>query len=181
MTLEARSKMARPKYRNPFPTVDIIIEIMEGRRFRGVVLIERRNPPPGWALPGGFVEYGETLEAAAVREAREETSLEVALVGQLGAYSDPSRDPRFHTISTVFLARASGSPRGGDDARTAIVADPLDRKRPLAFDHRRILDDYLAAKKGLRACLTITTPDRRKTTTPTSRRSPASTARSKRT
>ena len=79
---------------------------------RGVVLIERKNPPPGWALPGGFVDYGETLEAAAVREAREETSLDVELVGQLGAYSDPSRDPRFHTISTVFLARATGDPRG---------------------------------------------------------------------
>ena len=99
--------MGSPKYRNPFPTVDIIIEILDGRRRPGVVLIERRNPPLGWALPGGFVDYGETLEAAAIREAREETSLDVELIGQLGTYSDPSRDPRFHTVSTVFLARAA--------------------------------------------------------------------------
>jgi len=163
--------MARPKYRNPFPTVDIIIEIMEGGRRRGIVLIERKNPPPGWALPGGFVDYGETLEAAAVREAREETSLEVQLVGQLGAYSDPSRDPRFHTISTVFVARATGRPKGADDARSAIVADPRDRTRALAFDHRKILDDYLGSGKGLHPCL--------KTTTSSSSR--GSTARSKRT
>jgi 8-oxo-dGTP diphosphatase len=164
--------MARPKFRNPFPTVDIVIEIMDGRRVRGVVLIERKNPPPGWALPGGFVDYGETLEAAAVREAREETSLDVELVGQLGAYSDPSRDPRFHTISTVFLARATEDPIGADDARSAIVFDPRDRDRPLAFDHRKILDDYLAFRKG-------TTPCPRTMTT--SSRSRASSARSKRT
>lgn len=170
--------MPRRKYRNPFPTVDIVIEIMAGRRRRGIVLIERRNPPPGWALPGGFVDYGETLEAAAVREAREETSLDVELLGQLGAYSDPARDPRFHTISTVFLARATGRPRGADDARRAIVADPRDRRRPLAFDHRRILDDYLASRKGARPCPKTTTAAARRTT-PTSSRSRASTARSK--
>lgn len=158
MTPEADPLMTRRRFRNPFPTVDIVIEVMAGRRAKGIVLIERRNPPPGWALPGGFVEYGETLEAAAVREAREETGLEVRLVGQLGSYSDPARDPRFHTISTVFLARADGSPRGGDDARTAVVVDPRDRSVPLVFDHRRIIDDYLASKKGLRACLKITTP-----------------------
>lgn len=172
--------MAGRKSRNPFPTVDIIIEVMAGRRRRGVVLIERRHPPPGWALPGGFVEYGETLEAAAVREAREETSLEVELLGQLGAYSDPARDPRFHTISTVFLARATGRPRGADDARRAIVVDPRDRRRPLAFDHRRILDDYLAFRKGGLPCPKKTTAAARRTT-PTSSRSRASTARSKRT
>jgi ADP-ribose pyrophosphatase YjhB (NUDIX family) len=173
--------MPRPKFRNPFPTVDIIIEIMQGRRRRGVVLIERKNPPPGWALPGGFVDYGETLEAAAVREAREETSLDVELVGQLGAYSDPSRDPRFHTISTVFLARAKGDPRGADDAKSAVVFDPHDRTRPLAFDHRKILDDYLASKKGPLPCPKSTTPEPRRTTSPTSSRSRASMARSKRT
>lgn len=173
--------MPRRKFRNPFPTVDIVIEVMSGGRVRGVVLIERRNPPPGWALPGGFVDYGETLEAAAVREAREETSLDVELVGQLGAYSDPARDPRFHTISTVFLARATGAPKGADDARTAIVADPRDRTRPLAFDHRRILDDYLAFKKGGRACPKIVTAVRPRRTTPTSPSSRASTVRSKRT
>jgi len=171
--------MARRKFRNPFPTVDIIIEVREGRRRRGIVLIERRNPPPGWALPGGFVDYGETLEAAAVREAREETSLDVELVGQLGAYSDPARDPRCHTISTVFLARAEGRPRGADDARRAVIADPRDRSRPLAFDHRRILDDYLASGKGLCPCPRTTTAAKRKTTA-TSSRSRASTARLKR-
>jgi 8-oxo-dGTP diphosphatase len=165
--------MGCPKYRNPFPTVDIIIEIRDGRRRRGIVLIQRKNPPPGWALPGGFVDYGETLEAAAVREAREETSLDVVLVGQLGAYSDPARDPRFHTISTVFLARASGVPRGADDARRAVVRDPRDRSLPLAFDHRRILDDYLRSRKGALPCRT--------TTKPTSPKSPGSLARSKRT
>jgi 8-oxo-dGTP diphosphatase len=171
--------MGRPKYRNPFPTVDIVSEVKAGRKRRGVVLIERRNPPPGWALPGGFVDYGETLEAAAVREAREETSLEVELVGQLGAYSDPSRDPRFHTISTVFLARASGEPRGADDARRAAVFDPRDRSLPLAFDHRRILDDYLGSRKGALPCRTMTTAVL--TTKPTSPRLRASKARSKRT
>ena len=173
--------MPRRKFRNPFPTVDIIIEIMDGGRRRGVVLIERRNPPSGWALPGGFVDYGETLEAAAVREAREETSLNVELIRQLGVYSDPSRDPRFHTISTVFLARAAGRPRGADDARSAIIVDPRDRTRPLAFDHRKILDDYLASRKGPHPCPKKTTADRRATKTPTSSRSRAFSGRSKRT
>jgi ADP-ribose pyrophosphatase YjhB (NUDIX family) len=173
--------MTLPKFRNPFPTVDIIIEIRDGRKMRGVVLIERRNPPPGWALPGGFVDYGETLESAAVREAREETSLEVELLGQLGAYSDPARDPRFHTISTVFVARATGEPRGADDARSAVVFDPRDRRLPLAFDHRRILDDYLASWKRRNPCpnkIPATTPRKM---TPTSSSSRASSARSKRT
>jgi ADP-ribose pyrophosphatase YjhB (NUDIX family) len=172
--------MARPKLRNPLPAVDIIIEIANGPRRRGVVLIERKNPPPGWALPGGFVDYGESLEAAAVREAREETSLDVELLGQLGSYSDPSRDPRFHTISTVFLARAKGLPRGADDARSAIVFDPRDRSRPLAFDHRKILDDYLISRKRPSPCLRTTTAALQKTT-PDSPRPRASTARSKRT
>jgi ADP-ribose pyrophosphatase YjhB (NUDIX family) len=172
--------VARTEHRNPFPTVDIIIEVMRGRRKLGVVLIERKNPPPGWALPGGFVDYGETLEAAAVREAREETSLEVELLGQLGAYSDPARDPRFHTISTVFLARAKGVPRGADDARSAVVFDPRDRSLPLAFDHRKILDDYLASRKRHYPCPNATTAARR-TTPPTSPRPRASMARSKRT
>jgi ADP-ribose pyrophosphatase YjhB (NUDIX family) len=172
--------MARPKLRNPLPAVDIIIEIANGRGHRGVVLIERKNPPAGWALPGGFVDYGESLEAAAVREAREETSLDVELLGQLGSYSDPSRDPRFHTISTVFLARAQGLPRGADDARSAIVYDPRDRHRPLAFDHRKILDDYLRSRKRLIPCQRTTTAAPRRTT-PASPKPRASMARSKRT
>jgi ADP-ribose pyrophosphatase YjhB (NUDIX family) len=171
--------MGRPKYRNPVPTVDIIIEVGGGRKPRGIVLVERRNPPPGWALPGGFVDYGETLEAAAVREAREETSLEVELLGQFRAYSDPKRDPRLHTISTVFLARAKGEPRAGDDAKAVAVVDPRDRGLRLAFDHRGILDDYLESRERRRPC-----PNPAKRTAPTtatSSKSPASTGRSKRT
>ena len=101
------------KYRNPLLTVDIIIEIVE----RGIVLIERKNPPHGWAFPGGFVDYGESLEKAAVREAKEETSLDVTLTEQFYTYSDPDRDPRHHTVSTVYIAAADGMPRGADDAK----------------------------------------------------------------
>ena len=174
-------KMARRRFRNPVPTVDIIIEVMDGRKSRGVVLIERKNPPPGWALPGGFVDYGETLEAAAIREAREETSLEVELLGQFRAYSDPARDPRLHTISTVFIARAAGEPKAADDARTAVVVDPRDRSLRLAFDHRKIIDDYLAAKKGRASCPDPMKRTNRATTAPTSSKWRASTAHSKRT
>jgi 8-oxo-dGTP diphosphatase len=136
-------------YRNPVPTVDIIIEIEDGTvpsGARRIVLIKRKNPPFGWAIPGGFVDYGETLEAAAVREAREETSLEVRLLRQFHAYSDPSRDPRQHTISTVFIATASGTPRGEDDAAEARVFSIDDLPEPLAFDHGDILRDYRERK-----------------------------------
>jgi 8-oxo-dGTP diphosphatase len=124
--------------RQPRPTVDIIIEMADGR----IVLIERRYPPPGWAIPGGFVDYGESLEEAAVREAREETCLEVRLLGQLMTYSDPARDRRGHTISTVFIARADGEPRAADDAAHLGLFAPDDLPSPLAFDHARILADY---------------------------------------
>ncbi len=126
-----------PEYRNPKPTVDIVI-LLDGDR---VVLVDRRNAPLGWALPGGFVDEGEGLESAAVREAREETGLEVTLLEQLHTYSDPRRDPREHTISTVFLARASGSPRGGDDAARAEAFAWTALPSPLAFDHGEILAD----------------------------------------
>ena len=139
--------MPEPEYRNPFPTVDLIIEAVGPDGRRGIVLIERKNPPPGWALPGGVVDYGETLEEAARREAREETSLEVELVRQFHTYSDPARDPRKHTISTVFIARASGTPRAHDDAKEARVFGRDAIPAILAFDHRRILDDYFAALK----------------------------------
>jgi len=126
------------KYRNPFPTVDIIIEMEAG----GIVLIKRKNPPFGWALPGGFVDYGESLEVAARREAMEETSLEVELLYQLGAYSDPTRDPRHHTISVVFVASAEGTPSAHDDAQETGIFDQDSLPTPLAFDHTRILEDY---------------------------------------
>lgn len=138
----------RKKLRNPVPTVDIIIEIDGGRKDPDVVLIERKNPPFGWALPGGFVDYGETLETAARREAWEETSLDVELLRQFHVYSDPDRDPRLHTVSTVFIARARGAPMAADDARQARAFDPRRIDVPLAFDHRRILDDYIASRKG---------------------------------
>ncbi len=123
-------------YRNPAPTVDVVI-LLPGER---VVLVRRRNPPHGWALPGGFVEEGETLEAAAVREAREETGLTVDLTEQFRAYSDPRRDPRRHTISTVFLGRAGVEPLGGDDAAEARAF--LWTELPeVVFDHGEILAD----------------------------------------
>ena len=118
-------------YKNPVPTVDIIIET-KGEK---IVLIQRKNPPFGWALPGGFVDYGESLEEAAVREAREETALDVNLVRQMHTYSDPNRDPRRHTLSTVFIAQAQGAPRAGDDAKDLGVFDLHDLPSPLAFDH----------------------------------------------
>lgn len=126
------------KYRNPIPAVDIIIELEE----RGVVLVERRNAPQGWALPGGFVDYGESLEAAARREAEEETSLRVENLRQFRAYSDPARDPRHHTISVVFIASAQGEPKGGDDAKRARVFRLNDLPDDIVFDHTAILEDY---------------------------------------
>jgi len=127
-----------PAHRNPVPTVDIIIEI-DGL---GVVLIKRRKPPPGWALPGGFVDYGESLEQAAFREALEETGLKVENLTQFRAYSDPGRDPRQHTITNVFSALAHGRPQAGDDAGEAAVFTREKLPPNLAFDHGRILADY---------------------------------------
>ncbi len=126
------------KYRNPLLTVDVIIEVAG----EGVVLIRRRNPPMGWAIPGGFVDYGESLESAAVRESKEETSLLVKLRYQLGAYSDPARDPRHHTVSVVFVAEAEGTPRAGDDAGEIGIFQRNALPDPMAFDHRKILEDY---------------------------------------
>ncbi len=130
-----------PRPVTPLLTVDIVIALTD-RPGRPVVLIERRNPPPGWALPGGFVDVGEPLEVAAVREAKEETSLDVTLRCLLGCYSDPSRDPRGHTVSAVYIAEATGEPVAADDARTIALVDPRAIDRPLAFDHDLILADY---------------------------------------
>ena len=126
-----------PEFKNPAPTVDIIIEMEQG-----IVLIERKNEPLGWAIPGGFVDYGESVEEAAVREAREETKLDVTLVRQFHVYSDPARDPRKHTLSVVFIARATGTPAAHDDAIGIGVFDRDRLPRPLCFDHAQILDDY---------------------------------------
>ncbi len=129
------------KYHTPSPTVDIIIETGAG-----IVLINRKNPPYGWAIPGGFVDYGESVEHAAIREAKEETGLNVRLTGLLSVYSDPERDPRFHTISTVFTGTAEGMPVGLDDAVEARVFSPDNLPEPLAFDHAKILADYMVKK-----------------------------------
>ncbi|MEK6711883.1 MAG: NUDIX hydrolase [Nitrospinota bacterium] len=130
-----------PDLKTPYLTVDLIIE-MEG----GIVLIERKNPPPGWALPGGFVDYGETLERAALREAKEETSLDVELLRQFHAYSDPRRDERQHNVTVVFIARpTAGVLKGRDDARRAAVFH-WGNLPPLAFDHGEILADYFGGR-----------------------------------
>lgn len=128
--------------RNPFLTVDIIIEIPG----RGIVLIERLNPPHGWALPGGFVDYGESLEDAARREAREETGLELEKLEQFRAYSDPERDPRHHTATVVFTAVGLGTPKAADDARHLAVFDIGALPNVLAFDHGLILSDYIETR-----------------------------------
>lgn len=134
-----------PRPTTPAVAVDLVIE-MTDRPGRPVVLVERRNPPPGYALPGGFVDVGETVEAAACREALEETGLAVELGRLLGIYSDPARDPRGHTVSIVFTARATGEPRAGDDAARVVVVSP-EQPPPLAFDHARILADYLRERR----------------------------------
>lgn len=128
-------------HRNPSPTVDIIIELTD-RPARPIVLIERRHPPFGWAIPGGFIDYGETAETAAVREAQEETQLIVELIEQFHVYSDPNRDPRQHTLSVVFIAVATGEPQAADDAKTLDIFEPWRIPPHLCFDHEKILRDY---------------------------------------
>lgn len=131
------------KYRNPLVTVDIIIEVKGG-----IILIERVNPPYGWAIPGGFVDYGESLETAAVREAKEETSLDIKLVEQFHTYSEPTRDPRRHTVTTVFIAIADGIPKAADDAKNLNIFTKNRLPAPIVFDHEKIISDYFRYKTG---------------------------------
>lgn len=130
-------------FKNPVPTVDCIVELPRDR----IVLIRRKNPPEGWALPGGFVDEGETLHAACVREVKEETGLEVDLSEQFFTYSDPARDPRKHTLSTVYIGWAEGEPSGSDDAAEARAFTLDELPSPLCFDHETILSDYATYKR----------------------------------
>jgi 8-oxo-dGTP diphosphatase len=135
-------KMFEPK--TPYLAVDGVVRLWEGERFKGIVLIERRYEPLGYALPGGFVEVGETVEKAVLREVKEETGLDAQIVKLLGVYSEPNRDPRFHVVSVVFVLDAYGEPKGGDDAKKAVVFPiedlPFDK---IVFDHAKILKDFL--------------------------------------
>jgi 8-oxo-dGTP diphosphatase len=139
-----------PKPETPALTVDIIIE-MHDRPEKPVVLIERKYPPHGWAFPGGFVDVGETVGQAAIREALEETGLAATLDDLLGCYSDPARDPRGHTVSLVFVAHASGKPVAADDAADLLIVDPFtveaNHEPVLAFDHANIMQDYCQFRK----------------------------------
>ena len=136
-----------PRPVTPALSTDIIIE-QRDLPGRPIVLVRRAHPPAGWAIPGGFVDVGERVEEAARREAREETGLDVTLVALLGCYSDPSRDPRGHTVSICYVAHASGTPRGGDDAAEAALFDLGAWPQPLAFDHAAILRDYARFRRG---------------------------------
>jgi len=125
------------RLRNPIPTVDIIIEMSEG-----IILVKRKNPPYGWAIPGGYIDYRESAEDAAIREAKEETGLDVKDLTQFHTYSNPDRDPRHHTISVVFTAKAHGTPRANDDAADISIFTKDNMPKQIAFDHRKILEDY---------------------------------------
>ena len=127
------------RFDQPRLTVDAVVFNPAGE----ILLIERGHPPPGWALPGGFVDAGETLQEAVIRELREETALSARSASQFFTYSDPVRDPRHHTVSTVFLVEADGIPRGGDDARTARFFPLEELPAPIAFDHRSVLEDVI--------------------------------------
>lgn len=132
----------------PFVSVDGIVELYDHDTFRGIVLIERKNPPFGWAFPGGFIDRGETVETALKREMQEEISLEVKILHLLGIYSDPKRDTRFHSISSTFVCRAVGVPVAADDAKNVRVVSPEEAlEMTLAFDHHKMLQDYVQGKR----------------------------------
>jgi ADP-ribose pyrophosphatase YjhB (NUDIX family) len=143
-----KCNQAIPLYRNPLPTTDIII-----RMGGAVVLIKRKNPPFGWAIPGGFIDYGESAEQAAVREAMEETSLVIKELELFGVFSKPNRDPRQHTISVVFTASSDGVPKAADDAIDIGVFTQENLPVPLAFDHAEILERYFSIADGQCGCL----------------------------
>lgn len=145
--------------RNPFPTVDVIIELAGAGEPGPVVLVWRANPPRGWALPGGFVDYGESVEQAARREAAEETGLAVELAALIGVYSDPRRDARQHNLSVAFAARATGAPQAGSDAARVGVFPLRDLPSPLCFDHALILEHYRQWRAGLRPAAPAQTPE----------------------
>lgn len=136
------NRVLQNKY--PFPAVDAVIKYFENGKFKGIILVERRFPPLGWAFPGGFVEQGESLEKAVVREAKEETGLKIEIEKQFHTYSEPKRDPRIHTISTVFICRASGKIKSGSDAKNVKLFS-LEKIPTLCFDHEKILNDLKKA------------------------------------
>ena len=140
------SSETRSRPRNPFPTVDVVIFLPS----RGVLLVRRKNLPFSWALPGGFIDYGESAEQAAVRETLEETGLKVQLTGLVGVYSDPARDPRFHTLSIVYAAGVGegARPHPGDDAAEACFFPVHALPDDMAFDHRKIIADFVKQKDG---------------------------------
>ena len=141
-----------PKPVTPLLAADAVIELTDAPG-RPIVLIERANPPFGWAIPGGFVDVGEIVEAAAVREAKEEVSLDISLIALLGIYSDPSRDNRGHTVTAVYVAEASGMPKAADDAKNCRCFNLDALPEPLAFDHAQVLADYKKYRETGRVAL----------------------------
>ncbi len=136
--------------KTPYLTTDAIIEVYIEEQFKGIVVIQRANPPLGLALPGGFVDIGESVEDACKREMKEETNLDVELTSLLGVYSEPSRDPRFHTASVVYIAKATDYPKAGDDAKETILIDPNEiHSDDMAFDHAKIVQDYLLHRSNI--------------------------------
>ncbi|MCM8758673.1 MAG: NUDIX hydrolase [Candidatus Omnitrophica bacterium] len=129
-------------FRNPYPAADTIIRFKQG-----IVLVYRKNPPSGWAIPGGFINYGESAEEAAIREAKEETGLTIENLKLFGVFSDPKRDPRFHTISIVFTCKGKGELKAGDDASKVKIFTEQELPKEIAFDHRKILRQFFKTSK----------------------------------